>query len=500
VGRRVSVRRCLTLGPLLRPRSLFWTFAGVFLLVLGAATALELVVSVTVLRPLAAQRARDRAELAVDRASRQIAAMADPYDLSELQRVLHDDRPGDGGAFLVLSAWDGQIVAERPLAADARGRIIALLVSAGLADSSAVVDSSAAPVAEDAATPYDLIAHRTVTINGDRFGDVAAIGSAPTTGLWALPEARTLLLFLPFAVLASAVAGLIMVRILVGRLRTLEAFAGRVTEGDLAARVQVHGADEIAVLEERFNLMTERLAAARAQLERTDHQRRQLLTDVTHELATPLTSIRGYVETLLDPGVPKTPEERTAYLHEVLEESKRLDRLIAELFELARLEAGAMPLRPERLDWMALCRNMTRRLGPRFAEAGLALSWTGSAEPAWVHADGRRLEQVVENLLVNALRYVPSGGSVTLSLERSGKGFRLSVSDDGPGIAPEDLPHVFERFYRADAARTQGGTGLGLAIVREIVTQHGGTVRAEARELRGATIIVELPGEGFPPG
>ena len=509
----------------MRPRSLVWTFAGVFLLVLGAATVLELVVSAAVLRPLAAQRARDRAELAVDRASRQIAAMPDPYDLSELKRVLRSDRPADDGAFLVLSAWDGRLVAGRPLAADLSERIVALLVRAGLADSAAAraalrgaggeaaADSAtagtrdgraaeAAPPGEPAAAAadlhLDLIAHRTVTIESARFGDVAAFDTTPRIGLWSLPEARTLLLFLPFAVLASAVAGLIMVRILVDRLRVLERFATRVTGGDLAARVEAHGLDEIARLGERFNLMTERLAAARAQLEQTDQQRRRLLADITHELATPLTSIRGYVETLLDPKVPTTPEERAAYLHDVLEESKRLDRLIAELLELARLEAGAQPLHRERLDWMALCRNTTRRLAPRFAEAGLALEWTGDAEAAWVLADGRRLEQVIENLLVNALRYVPAGGRVVLSLERlggtEGGRLRLTVSDDGPGIAAADLPHVFERFFRADAAAAHG-TGLGLAIVREIVTQHGGAVRAEARAPRGAAFIVELPGE-----
>jgi two-component system sensor histidine kinase BaeS len=469
--------------------------------VLVATTALGLVVSLTVLRPLATQRARERAELAVDRASRRISALPDPYDLGEVRRVLRDERPDHGDAFLVLSAWDGRIVAERPLDAGALGRIVALLVREGLADSSAAsLDSTAGPAPAppaEAGLPYALVAHRTVSIHGERFGDAAAIATATPHGLAALPEARALLLFLPSAVLASAVAGLLMVRILVGRLRALEAFATRVTEGELAARVRVKGADEIARLEERFNLMTERLAAARAQLEQTDQQRRRLLTDISHELATPLTSIRGYVETLLDPAVPQTPEERTACLIDVREEAKRLDQLISELFELTRLEAGALPLRRERLDWMALCRNTTRRFAPRLAEAGLTLAWTGDSEASWVLADGRRLEQVIENLLANALRYVPAGGHLSLGLDRAGGRYRLSVSDDGPGIAAEDLPHVFERFFRADSARPLGGTGLGLAIVREIVTQHGGEVRAEPCSPRGARFIVELPvGEG----
>jgi signal transduction histidine kinase len=481
----------------------------VFLLVLAAATALEVVVSVAVLRPFAAQRARERAELALDRAARQIAALPDPYDLSELGRVLRANRLDDPGAFLILSAWDGRLVADRALATGLRDRLIDLLAGAGLADSAAARRAWApgplspppgadGPLPEARDLRFEVLGHRAVVIEGGRFGDVAAIGSALRLSPWALPESRALLLFLPFAVLASGVAGLLMVRIVVRRLDALDQAAARVTGGDLSVRLEARAGDEIGRLEERFNLMTARLAAARTEVERNDEQRRRLLADVSHELATPLTSIRGYVETLLDPGVPKTSEEHAAYLADVLDEAKRLDLLVSELLELTRLEAGAQPLEPVRLDWTALCLNVTRRLAPQFARSGLALEWVGAQAEAWVRADGRRLEQVVENLLVNALRYVPSGGTVRLGLERAAGGgrHRLTVSDDGPGIAPEDLPHVFERFYRADAARAQGGTGLGLAIVREIVAQHGGAVRAGHAAPRGAAFVVELPGEG----
>src|SRR5205814_3144057 len=139
----------------------------------------------------------------------------------------------------------------------------------------------------------------------------------------------------------------------VKRLRALETMAARVTEGDLAARVETSGADEIGRLESRFNRMTERLAAAREAVAETDRQRRRLLADITHELATPLTSIRGYVETLLDPGVPLSADEPKQYLNDVLEESKRMDLLLRDLLDLARLEAGAQPLARERLDWAA---------------------------------------------------------------------------------------------------------------------------------------------------
>jgi signal transduction histidine kinase len=247
--------------------------------------------------------------------------------------------------------------------------------------------------------------------------------------------------------------------------------------------------------------MTERLAEARDQLVATESQRRQLFADITHELATPLTSIRGYAETLLDPHVPLSDEERTRYVRGVMQESRRLDRLIRDLFELARLEAGATPLARERLDWAALCRNTVERFEPQFRGAGLRLSWRSGVSEAWIDADGHRLEEVLENLLANALRYVPSGGSIELALDRPPvipARFRLSVVDDGPGVAPEELPRVFERFYRAsdvrgaNGSRDDGGSGLGLAIVREIVERHGGTIRASARRPHGLAIHVEL--------
>jgi signal transduction histidine kinase len=248
--------------------------------------------------------------------------------------------------------------------------------------------------------------------------------------------------------------------------------------------------------------MTERLAEARGQLEATDRQRRQLFADITHELVTPLTSIRGYAETLLDPRVHVSEEERTRYVRGVLEESRRQGRLIRDLFELARLEAGAAPLEKERLDWVALCRNTIERFERRFRDVGLGLYWRGSLAEAWIEADGHRMEEVLENLLANALRYVPAGGTVELSIERAGgreDRFRLTASDDGPGVSAAELPLVFERFYRGAGAREVGGShddrgsGLGLAIVREIVERHGGTVGAEARAPRGLTIAIELP-------
>jgi signal transduction histidine kinase len=298
---------------------------------------------------------------------------------------------------------------------------------------------------------------------------------------------------LPVAIALAAAGGLLLFRVLLRRLRALEELAGRVARGDLAARVVDPGSDEIGRLGRSLNLMTESLSDARDRIETQDAQRRRLLADVSHELATPLTSIRGYAETLLDPGVPKSESERTEYLENVLDESNRMDLLIQDLFELTRLEAGAERLELERLDWSALCRRIVERFAARAKDAAITISWRGIDRAAWVNADGRRLEQVLENLLLNALRYVPRGGVVEVSVEDAAAGHVLRVEDDGPGIPEDDLPHVFDRFYRADPSRTDGGSGLGLAIVKEIVARHGGRIFAANQEGGGAAFQVELP-------
>jgi signal transduction histidine kinase len=300
------------------------------------------------------------------------------------------------------------------------------------------------------------------------------------------------------AALSALAIGLIMMRLLVRRLRGIETLAARVAEGDLSVRIADRSGDEIGRIAERLDRMTGRLNEARDQLAATERQRRQLFADITHELATPLTSIRGYAETLVDPGVGTSDEERARYLRGILEESRRMDQLIKDLFDLARLEAGATPLTRERIDLAALSKNTIDRFEPRFHAAGLKVSWQRQDGDATIVADGRRMEQVVENLLTNELRYVPSGGSVEVTLGPTPDNrIRLEVSDDGHGIAPEDRERVFERFYRAVGPRSDGaedkGSGLGLAIVREIVERHGGTVRAEARSPRGLSMVVELP-------
>jgi len=345
----------------------------------------------------------------------------------------------------------------------------------------------------------EILARR-VLVHGRRpYGEVLILRRPPEPSPG---KPLAVLLYFPIAALLSAVLGLVLVRLLAGRLRVLEELAARIAAGDLSARVADPHRDEIGRVAAQLDRMAGRLAAARDELAAHEQQRRQLFADITHELATPLTSIRAAAETMLNPQMFVSEEERTRYLRGVLEESRRLDRLIRDLLELARLEAGATPLDRERLDWAALCRNTIERFAPRYAGAGLRLEWCEGHREAWVMADGLRLEQALDNLLVNALRYVPTGGRVTVALERPPEPpwrWRQVVSDDGPGLPEDELPLIFERFYRgagargAQVAREPGGSGLGLAIVREIVERHGGTVRARAHAPHGLAIEVELP-------
>ncbi len=474
-------------GP--RARSLFWTLSGMFLLALVVGTFGQWLVADAVLRPLEGRDARARGVILVTSLANELATLPAMPSTPALEAILEQHRPelGPRGGWLIFRGADGVDVSSPPGRAEVLAR-----------PPSATPRSGGRP----RITGFEVTARRTVTRPEGRVGELLAVRPVfqrPILDEFAL---RTSLLFLPIGILAAMLAGMLMLRLLVRRLRGMEALAARVTEGDLSVRIADTSGDELGRLAGRLDRMTERLADARDQLVATESQRRQLFADITHELATPLTSIRGYAETLLDPGVPLSDEERTRYVRGVMQESRRLDRLIRDLFELARLEAGAAPLARERLDWSALCRNTVERFEPRFRGAGLHLTWRSTVSEAWIEADGHRLEEVLENLLANALRYVPAGGTVELTLERAPvipARFRLSVVDDGPGGAAEELPRVFERFYRASevrgegGSRDDGGSGLGLAIVREIVERHGGAIHASPGRPHGLAIHVELP-------
>jgi two-component system sensor histidine kinase BaeS len=260
--------------------------------------------------------------------------------------------------------------------------------------------------------------------------------------------------------------------------------ASRIAGGDLSARVDLgrHPTDELAALATTLNRMAEQLDEARG-------QERAFLLSVSHDLRTPLTSIRGYAEAMTD-GTADDAETRRRAAVVIASESRRLERLVADLLQLASLDARQFSLRPRSLDAVAAVRDAVDAFQPGAEELGIALELSA---PSTITADmdAERLGQIVANLVENALKYASTLVEVTVA---ELDGLVVEVRDDGPGIAPEEIAAVFERLYTARGAPARAvGTGLGLAIVRELVAAMGGTVTATSAVEGGATFVVRLP-------
>ncbi len=279
------------------------------------------------------------------------------------------------------------------------------------------------------------------------------------------------------------------------RLGSLQAAAASLGAGNTSARADVGGHDEIAALAETFNSMAGELEARLADLEQADRVRRQLLADVSHELMTPLTAMRGYLETLAMPGVVTDAVTRDRYLRVVTEETLRLEALIGDLLDLARLEGGGVEIETSDVPVSWLFERVAERHAVVTAARHITLRTEIQPRADHVRGDGRRLEQALQNLVANAVRHTPDGGRVTVTASRDGADIRIRVEDSGPGIPDEHLQHVFDRFYKVDQARAAGatGSGLGLSIVKAIVERHGGRVSVARGEPGGAMFDMLLP-------
>jgi two-component system OmpR family sensor kinase len=261
--------------------------------------------------------------------------------------------------------------------------------------------------------------------------------------------------------------------------------ASRAIAGGLVpSMVSVTGRDEIAELGQAFNRMAVRLAE-------DEEQRRRLFADIAHELRTPLSVIQGTLEGMLDRVIEPTPE-RITNLHS---QTLLLQRLIKDLRDLSLAQAGHLQLHRQTVDVAGVVRETLEALAPLADERGVALRVDFPDGLPPVEADPDRLRQIVQNLVENALRHTPHSGEVRLALRAEGTGVHLIVADTGAGISSDDLPHIFEHFYRADRsrARSSGGTGLGLAIVKSLAEAHGGRVTVASAAGAGSTFTVILP-------
>jgi signal transduction histidine kinase len=337
-----------------------------------------------------------------------------------------------------------------------------------------------------------------IVVNGARRGVVAVPSVTPPLSVGLRETAPTLALA-GAALLAAgaAIVALLTFRPTRRRLRALEHAARALGEGRTDVRADESGGDEVAALSSAFNAMAADLEARAAALAESDRARRQLLADVSHELMTPLAAIRGYVETLGMPELRIDELTRARYLEIAHQETHKLEAIIGDLLDLARLEGGGEKLDTEAVLVDDLLRRVADRHRPALIERGVSLITAVAPGTPLILGDAGRLEQALQNVAANAIRHTPDGGTVRLSAEAAGERVRITVADTGPGIPPDHLPHIFDRFYKADASRAgthvPSGSGLGLSIVRAIVVRHGGEVTAANAPAGGAVFELLLP-------
>lgn len=264
--------------------------------------------------------------------------------------------------------------------------------------------------------------------------------------------------------------------------------------GNYQQRVDIQSNDEIGLLANSLNTLASRLQEKISQLEQQEQIRGEFVTNVAHEIKTPLTVMQGFTETMID-GLVKTEKERDEYLRNILDEINRLKRLVNELLDLKRMEEGHFDFDQEPCDLQEIIDQVQRKLSQLAVEKGIQLKINVEKKLPFVSCNSDRIERVLINLIANAIRHTPTGGKIEIFVTPKANQVHLRISDTGEGIAPEDLPLIWERFYKGDKSRvrTQGGTGLGLAIVKRIVEGHGGQINVESKINQGTTFNIVLP-------
>src|SRR5262245_44209131 len=286
-----------------------------------------------------------------------------------------------------------------------------------------------------------------------------------------------------FALALAALVAMVLARVFLQPLKRVAAATQRLAAGDYATRVEVASRDELGRLAEDFNRLAEALA-------RNEELRRRFMADVSHELRTPIAVLRAGLEAIEDGVRPLTRESVASLQGEVA----ALGKLVEDLYQLALSDVGALSYRKERSDVADVLEQSLESFGARFSERSLSVQKQLSPG-LMVMADADRLSQAFRNLLENAARYADPGGTVRVTARRSGAGVQIDFEDSAPGVPPEALPRLFERFYRVEGSRSRanGGAGLGLAIVRSVVEAHDGTIEAAASSLGGLRVTISLP-------
>lgn len=269
--------------------------------------------------------------------------------------------------------------------------------------------------------------------------------------------------------------------------QSLTRAAQALAQGDLSQRVPITGEDELAELGKTFNQMAQ-------SLQNNLQARRALTADIAHELRTPLAVQRAHLEALQDGIYEPTPET----IQTLLEQNQLLTHLVDDLRTLALADSGQLTLNLTQTDLNDLCQRQIEQFRPTAAAKNISLDYQTTSKPVQILADPQRIEQILNNLLANAVRYTPESGTITLDLRQTATHAQIRIHDSGPGIPEEALPFIFERFYRADKSRSrsEGGSGLGLAIARQLAQLHNGSLTAENAPQGGAMFTLTLPQTG----
>jgi signal transduction histidine kinase len=326
-----------------------------------------------------------------------------------------------------------------------------------------------------------------IVVDGQIVGAVAVV---PETWVERLARIAPILLAMSVGLLivGTAFASALIFRPAHRRLQELEAAAVKLGAGDMTIRARDDGGDEVASVARAFNQMAGELAAS-------DRTRRLLFADVSHELMTPLTAARGYQEQLANDPAICASQALSHYVSIIGDETQRLQHIVGDLLDLAKLEGAATPLDMQDVSIEGLFGRVAARHASEAADRSLRISTSIEPGAEIVYGDRFRLEQALQNLAANAIRHVRDSGSVVLRARVQDATTVLSVSDDGGGIAKEHLPFVFDRFYKVDPSRSRdsAGSGLGLSIVKAIVERHGGTVSVSSEHEIGTTFQISLP-------
>ena len=302
------------------------------------------------------------------------------------------------------------------------------------------------------------------------------------------------IVLLVFAGGMAMVLGYFLSSTVTERIHLLQGAAERLAKGDLKTRVPVQGHDEVAALAITFNQMAEQLQTADQKQRELENMRRDLIAWVSHDLQTPLTSMRAILEALSD-GVVDEPEMVNRYLNTAQRDVRSLSALIDDLFQMAQLDTGGFPLNRAPASLNDLISDTLESFSELAYRESIALEGRVELNVDPVFMDTQAIGRVLNNLIGNALRHTSAGGRVHVSARRTDKGVEATVSDTGEGIRAEDIPHIFDSFYRGEKSRNRdtGGAGLGLAIARGVVHAHGGDIRVESQASKGTRFIFHIP-------